>query len=152
MKDNRGVSLIELVVVMIILALIAAFAFYNGFQSIEKSEATELYVEMTNLMNAVQGVMAQREFDEGGEGWIVENGFSEDGDSGDNGWFNVYGMGDPRYETSNLRKKLNLDTIKRNYRVNYDTGEVELSTPVEVLGSYVRSYDSVRALAESNKI
>lgn len=152
MEDNRGVSLVELVVVMIILVLIAAFAFYNGYQSIEKTEATEIYVEMSNLMKAVQGVMAQKEFDEGGEDWIIENGFSEEGDSGNNGWFNVYGVGDPRYGTSNLRKKLNLDTIKRNYRVNYDTGEVELSTPVEVLGRYVRSYDSVRALVESDKI
>ncbi len=61
-------------------------------------------------------------------------------------------MDEPGYEESTLRKKLNMDTIKRTYLVNYDTGEVVLSSPVEVFGNSVRTYDSLRAIVESDKI
>lgn len=152
MKSNRGVSMLELVIVMIIMVMIAAFAIFNGSKSIDQAEATELYVEMSNIQKAVNGVMFQRELESGDDNWIVDNGYVETGDTGTNGWYYIYGIGEPAYETSTLRKKLNMDSIKRTYRVNYTTGEVELAKPIEVLGSYVRSYESVRALVESDKI
>ncbi len=47
MKNNHGISIIELVIVIIILIIIAGIAIFNGTNSIQKAEATELYVEMT---------------------------------------------------------------------------------------------------------
>ncbi|MBQ9314697.1 MAG: hypothetical protein IJ220_06900 [Clostridia bacterium] len=152
MEKNKGISMIELVIVIIIMILIASFAIFSGINSIQKAEATELYAEMSNLMKAVNGVMVQRELERGGSDWIVKNGYCESGDNGTNGWFTVYGVGDSHYEESNLRKKLDMDTIKRNYMVNYDTGEVVLSTPIEIFGNSIRTYDSLRALVESDKI
>lgn len=152
MKKNHGISMIELVIVMIILILITGFAVFNGTNSIQKAEATELYAEMTNIIKAVDGVMLQKELENGDDNWIVENGYCESGDTGSNGWFVIYGMEDSGYEKSTLRGKLNVKTIKRNYIVNYETGEVMLEKATEVLGNSVRTYDSVRALVESEKI
>ena len=152
MKNNQGISLIELVIVMIIIALIASFAIFNGSSSIDKAEATELYAEMTNIKKAVSGVMVKRELESGDSNWIKENEYCEQGDTGADGWYSIWGIDNENYSQSKLREKLGMSIIKRNYLVNYDTGDVILATPVTILGTSVRSYESVRALVESNKI
>jgi len=148
MKKNSGISMIELVIVMVILLIIATLAIFNGTNSIQKAEATELYEEMTNMKNAISGVILQRDLEGGNEAWLEEY-YDE---SLGNDWYLIYGMGESGYETSNVREKLDMDTIKRNYMVNYETGEVMLSTSVEVFGNQIRTYDALRALVESEKI
>lgn len=152
MKKNNGVSMIELVIVIIILVLIAGFSVFSGRQSIEKAEAMEIYVEMNNIIKAVNGVMTQRELEGGDDNWIIANGYCESGDSGDKGWFEIYGMDNPKYEESTLRNNLNMDVIRRSYDVNYDTGEVILHEAVELYGNKIRTYESLKALVESDKI
>lgn len=149
MRSNKGVSIIELVIVMIILILIAGFAVYNGAESVEKAEATEIYIEISNMHKAVSGVIVQKDMEEGDAEWLKSY---YDKDLGNN-WYEIYGQGmSGEYLSSNVRKNLKMDTIKRNYIVNYDTGEVMLSSPVSLFGSSVRTYDSIRALVESSKI
>lgn len=148
MKNNKGISMIELVIVIIIMILIASFAIYNGTDSTEKAEATQIYTEITNVMKAVNGVMLQKELESGDDEWLKDYYDKELG----NGWYEVYGMNDSGYSSSEVRKKLSLDEIKRNYMVNYETGEVMLSKPTEVLKSTVRTYDSIRTLVQSGKI
>lgn len=148
MKNNKGISMIELVIVIIIMIMIASFAIYNGTNSTEKAEATQIYTEITNVMKAVNGVMLQKELESGDGEWLKDYYDKEIG----NGWYEIYGMNDSGYEASNVRKKLSLDEIKRNYMVNYETGEVMLSKTTEILNSSVRTYDSIRALVQSNKM
>lgn len=149
MRENHGVSLIELAIVMIIMIMIAAFAFFSGTNSIEKADATELYAEMTSLKNAVAGVMVQRELEEHEEEWITSY---YDATTAEEDWYWIFGMNNPGYASSQVRKKLNMDSIKRDYLVNYETGDVKLKEPMEVLGSTVETYESVRSLVESDKI
>ena len=148
MKSNKGISMIELVIVIIIMIIIASFAIYNGTNSTEKAEATQVYTEITNVMKAVNGVMLQKELESGDSEWLKSYYDKEIG----NGWYEIYGMNDPGYDASNVRNKLSLDEIKRNYMVNYETGEVMLSKTTEILNSSVRTYDSIRALVQSSKM
>lgn len=148
MNNNHGITIVELVIVMIIMILLVSFAVYSGIDSVGKAEATELYAEMNSLKNAVGGVMTQKFLLSGDDEWLK----SYYDESVGNGWYLIYGIGDPGYESSSVRKKLEMDSIKRNYMVSYESGEVMLSVPAEVLGVSVRTYDSVRALVESEKI
>ena len=148
MSRNHGISLIELVIVMIIMILLVTFAVFSGMDSVEKAEATELYEEMHNMKNAVNGVVAQKILLDEDDEWLKSYYDASMG----NGWYIIYGMENPGYETSTVRENLNLEMIKRDYMVSYESGEVMLSVPVEVLGTSVRSYESARALVDSGKI
>lgn len=148
MNKNHGISLIELVIVMIIMVLLVTFAVFSGMDSVEKAEATELYEEMYNMMNAINGVVTQKILLNEDEEWLK----SYYDESLGNGWYVIYGMENSGYEASSVREKLNMEMIKRDYMVSYESGEVMLSNPVNVLGASVRSYESVRALVDSGKI
>ncbi len=141
MKTNRGISLIELVIVMIIMILIISFAVYSGIDSISKAEATELYEEMNSMVSAVNGVMVRKELGEYDDTWLA-NYYNEDLQ---NGWYLIKA-------DSNKSQNLGVDSLKRNYLVNFETGEVILETPVVVLETEVQTYDSIRRLVESDKI
>ena len=146
MKHNSGVSMIELVIVMIIMIIIASVAIFSGRDTIDKSEAMELYSEISNMKKAVSGAIAQYELEAGGDDWFEKNGFYADETSGEqNDWHNVKKNG-------TVKDKLNMESIKRNYLVNYETGDVMLEEAEDMLGSKVRSYDAIRKIAESNKI
>ena len=151
MNNKRGVSLIELALVMIIMIIIAAFAIFNGSNTVDKAEATEIYEEIDNMVKATNGVIIQKELGNYDDEWLKDY---YDVDLGNN-WYLIYGakgLGESNYANSNVRKNIGMDTIKRDYRVNYDTGEVMLHQPIQVLGSTVQTYESIRALVNSNKI
>ena len=128
--------------------LIVTFTVFNGSESVDKAQVTEIYLEMTNMMKAVDGVILQMQFESGDESWLSK---FYDEDMG-NGWYLIKGMNTEGYESSNVRNNLNMDTIKRDYLVNYDNGEVMLSKPVNVVGGTARSYKAIRALVESDKL
>ena len=68
-------------------------------------------------------------------------------------WYEIYGMDKgEQYYNSNVRKNLDMDTIKRSYKVNFTTGDVKLSQSLKLLDTTVSTYDEIRALAESDKI
>lgn len=150
MNSNKGISMVELVIVIIIMILIAGFATFGGKSSLEKAEATEVYGEITNVKKAVNGVIAQMELEDGDTDWL--NGYYDRVVNKDEGWYEIYGINQDGYQNSLVRDKLNLDSIKRNYMVNYETGEVMLSEATTILGRNVRTYESIRAIMESDKI
>lgn len=141
MKENRGISLIELVIVMIIMILIISFAVYSGIDSIGKAEATELYEEMNSMVSAVNGVMIKKELGEYDDAWLESY---YDVDIG-NGWYLLKGG-------SSKAENLGIDILKRNYLVNFESGEIMLENPATVLDTKVQTYESVRRLVESDKI
>lgn len=141
MKENRGISLIELVIVMIIMILIISFAVYSGIDSIGKAEATELYEEMNSMVSAVNGVMIKKELGEYDDAWLESY---YDVDIG-NGWYLLK-------SGSSKAENLGIDILKRNYLVNFESGEIMLENPATVLDTKVQTYESVRRLVESDKI
>ena len=147
MKSNKGISLVELVIVMTIMILLVSFTVFKGIDSINKSEATELYEEMTAIKNAVGGIMTQKIVGEYDDEWL-KSYYNEDVG---NGWYEIKSTKEAG-ASGDLAEKYEVDTIRRNYLVNFETGEVTLSKSIEILGTSVRTYESIRALVESNKI
>ena len=137
MKSNKGISLVELVIVMIIMILLVSFTVFKGIDSINKSEATELYEEMTALKTAVSGIMTQKFVGEYDDEWL-KSYYNEDVG---NGWYEIKSTKEAG-ASGDLAAKYGVDTIRRSYLINFETGEITLSKPV----------DSVRALVESNRI
>lgn len=150
MKKNQGISLIELVIVIIILILIAGFAVFNGRNTIEKADATELFAEMTNMKKAVSSVIIKKDLESGDDNWLKD--YYDEVVNKDKSLYLIYGMDNNKYKSSNVRKNIDMDVIKRSYIVNYETGEVTFSEAIEVLGNSVRTYDSLRAIIESEKL
>ena len=148
MKWNHGITIVELVLVMIIMILLVSFAVYSGIDSVGKAEATELYEEMTSMKNALVGIVTQKEILDGDDAWLSSYYNADMG----NGWYIVRASNELESGEVDLSSKYEVDLIKRSYMVNFDDGDISLLTPVEVLGSSVRSYESVRALVESDKI
>lgn len=147
MKNNKGISLVELVIVMIIMILLVSFTVFKGVDSISKSEVTELYEEMTALKTAVGGIMTQKFIGEYDDEWLKDY-YNEDVG---NGWYEIKSTKEAGVN-GDLATKYEVDSIRRSYLVNFETGEVTLSKPVEIMGTSLRSYESVRALVESNRI
>lgn len=148
MKWNHGITVVELVLVMIIMILLVSFAVYSGIDSVGKAEATELYEEMTSMKNALVGIVTQKEILDEDDAWLSAYYNKDMG----NGWYIVRASNELESGEVDLSSKYEVDLIKRSYMVNFDDGDISLLTPVEVLGSSVRSYESVRALVESDKI
>ena len=153
MSSKKGVSLIELVIVVITLIIIASFTVFSGKDSIEKAEAAEIFSEITNVKKAVNGVIVQMDLEDkyNDEEWLSKFYNIKDSD-----WYEIYGMDmEDEYHTpksNDVRKNLDLDSLKRSYKVNFTTGDVKLSKPINILGEVIESYDEIRTLVESNKI
>lgn len=148
MKKNHGITIVELVLVMVIMILLVAFAVYSGIDSIKKAQATEIYEEMNSMKNALGGIMTQKMIEDQDDTWLA-NYYHEDNG---NGWYKVKAANEVSGSEVDLSSKYGVDSIKRTYLVNFEEGDISLASPVEVLGSSVRSYESVRALVESDKI
>ena len=152
MKNNRGISLIELAIVIIILIIIAGLAVFSGKESVDKAEVTEIFAEVSNIKNAVNGVIVQMNLEEkeNDSEWLKK---FYDTTTSEASWYEIYGMDKgEQYYNSNVRKNLDMDTIKRSYKVNFTTGDVKLSQSLKLLDTTVSTYDEIRALAESDKI
>ena len=64
-------------------------------------------------------------------------------------WYTIYGMNDSRYD-EDILDNLGVDELKRNYLVNYETGEVEfLDGPVKIDEYEINSYEDMKTLMES---
>ena len=148
MKKNHGITIVELVLVMVIMILLVSFAVYSGIDSIKKAQATEIYEEMNSMKNALGGIMTQKMIEEQDDTWLANYYHEVTG----NGWYTVKATSEISGSEVDLSSKYGVDTIKRTYLVNFEEGDISLASPVEVLGSSVRSYESVRALVESDKI
>lgn len=165
MKSEWGVSLVELVVVIIIIVLIATFAVLNGRDTLDKTDALEVYAEMNAMKESVNSVMAKQNME---DGFVLEAGkyydkkllassdYSPSEMYGKNvtdhelDWYLIYGKEASDYDSSTVHTYLGLDSINHTYIVNYTTGEVELLKPITILNTTVRTYDEVRALVSNS--
>ena len=163
MKSEWGVSLVELVVVIIIIVLIATFAVLNGRDTLDKTDALEVYAEMDAMKSSVNSVMAKQSLDDDflleaqkyyDEMFVPAPGYAttygKNVTEHLNDWFIVLGKEESGYDASEVRNYLGLDAINHTYIVNYTTGEVELYRPVTILNTTVRTYDEIRALVSNS--
>ena len=160
MKNNLGITLVELVVVIVILLIIATFAINSGVDTLDEADVTEVFVEMTSVKSALSSVALKKEIEP--QLQIVEGEYYDATFTplagvtyGDNvlgsqeKWFVIFGIDNQEeYKSSSVREFLGLDTLNHTYIVNFETTEVELLKPVTIKDLEVRTYKQVRELAE----
>ena len=167
MKNQLGVTMIELVIVLIITLLIATVAITSGQKTLTEADVTEVYVEMSSMQKTINTVMLQLEMNsdltlEQGKHYDMDFDsamdpsvtYSDDVLFNSEDWYVIYGVAADKatekriYENSEVREVLGLDSINHTYMVNYETGKVELLRPLVIDGKEVRTYEQVRSVAE----
>ncbi len=162
MKNNLGVTMIELVVVIVIVLMIATFAINSGKDTLTETDVTEVLVEMTSVKNALKALALKQEVTENfqiSKGELYDEEFiSATGVSyGDNvlgnqqDWYIIYGIDVDDvdlYKNSKARENLGLESLNHTYIINFKESDVELYRPVTLENRKVRTYDEVRELAE----
>ena len=141
MKNQKGVSLFEVVIAIIILLIIACFAIFNSRDSAPKAKAAELYSEMKSVEAAIDYVrmeMATREDFE-----LIVNEHYDELAAG-----NLY-----RINSNGLAADfLGIKGLKRDYLIDYDTGHFELVQGVNIKGITVTTIDEVKSFLNSNNL
>lgn len=173
MKNQKGVSLIELVIVLVILLLLTAFAVYTGTESTNQALVTEVYTEINSMRVATNSIKIKKELN---SNFIMEEGihfdkklsdvmtkeelknnYNIDIDEGFDELYLIYGMdeygmADNKYNNSNIRTNYGLDSIKHTYLVNFKTGKVELLKSLTLANKQVRTFEQIRALVDDGEI
>lgn len=160
MKNNLGITMIELVIVVVIILIIASFAVASGRETLNEADISEVFVEMTSVKTAINGVIAKQNMDDDFE---IEQGKQYDATftpatgvtysdavlGNQDKWFIIFGRdNEGAYDASDVKDFLGLDAINHTYIVNYETVDVELYKPVTIGNIMVRTYEEVRGLAE----
>lgn len=161
MKNQLGITMVELVIVIVIILIIATFAVTSGRKTMDQADASEVYFEMNAIKEAVNSINAKRNFDENfalahGEHYDAEFIPAPDVTYDSyvtlypDDWYIILGKDDGEpYASSEVRDWLGLDSINHTYIVNFETGKVELYRPVKILNKTVRTYEEVRTLLEN---
>ena len=151
---NKGITMIEMVIVVIILILLAIIAIYTSRKPSLEAEAAVIYSEIKAVRTGVLKI--QQEYNLGicdyTSGEHYNSVLLDETDTVVPNWYVIYGMDNPKYSEEVL-ENFGLDELKRNYKVNFETAEVEfLNGPVE-LGEYeINSYEDMVTLMESGVI
>lgn len=171
MNNKKGVSMIELVIVIIVLLIIATFSVFSGREAIEQAEATEVYVEMNSMREAVNSINLKKELNENfketkgehydkkaselnpsEENFEIEYGITIESGDFENLYI-IYGMDElEEYNKSNVKESYGLDSIKHTYLVNFEKGKVDLLRQITVANRKVRTFEQVRALVDEGEI
>lgn len=153
--SKKGVTVIEMVVVVVILILLAIMAIWSAQRPSAEAEAAVIYSELRSVYLGVSKIKSEYEsmtIDEytAGEQFCEE--YKEDGEAVE-GWYVIYGLDDVTKYDENVLNNYGVAELKRSYKVNFDTGEVEfLNGPVKVGEYEVNSYDQIKQLMDSGVI
>lgn len=173
MKNQKGVTMIELVIVLVILLLLTTFAVYTGTESTNQALVTEVYTEINSMRSATNSIKIKKELN---SNFIMEEGihfdkklsdvmtkdelknnYNIDIDEGFDKLYLIYGMDEygmsgDKYNNSDVRKNYGLDSIKHTYLVNFETGKVELLKSLILDNKEIRTYEQIRALVDDGEI
>ena len=146
MNNKKGVSMIEIIISIIILLIIAFFAVYNSRNSVGKAKLAEVYSEMISVQNAVEYVKSRM---------ITENNFAlEEGvhyddevTVNDKEYKWIYGY--LNHDACPSAENLGLNSLKRDYLIDYDDGDFMLKDYVDIQGIQVRTLQEVNSLRNS---
>lgn len=169
MKNNKGITMIEMVIVIIILILLAVITVWNTRSSYLKAEGANIYTEFVQLRKGAemlltfyntgsledyqQGVHYCTKYeDSNGKTWFTLYGQDELGQT----WYNARDAESPD-KGKNIFKAVKdawgLDELKRSYDVFISDDKVEIKFSdnryVEINNYKVYSYDDIKVLQES---
>lgn len=149
---NKGITIIEMVVVVLILILLAIVALWSSQRVTLESEATIVYGEFKAVHTGVLKINQEYNLDIIEDYTVGEHFNSSYTDDNGKKWYVIYGMNDSHYD-EDIIKNLGLDELKRNYKVNFETGEVEYLDGYVKVGEYeIDSYEDIQTLMESGAI
>ncbi len=160
MKRNSGVSMIELVVVVIIIMMIAAFAISSGSETLNEADVTDVYVEISAIKDVANSIILTKDMD---DSFVLQQGkhydipfvaasgvtYGTNVTSHTEDWYIILGIEKEGYNTSVVKDTYGLESVKRSYIINFETGEVELYEPLTIENTSVRTYDEIRRVAEN---
>lgn len=152
---KKGITMIEMVIVVIILIILAITALWSSKKINLEAESAVILSELKAVYTGVLKI--KQEYD-------LEN--FEDYESGEHynalltdeldnivpDWYVIYGINDVRY-SEEIMKNLGVDELKRNYKVNFNTADVEFLDEPLILDKYqINSYEDMKTLEESGVI
>jgi len=137
MRKSKGISLISLVITIVVIIILIGISIYNGIgKNISETGNTMDYNEIFEVSNAVNERSLLNRLNSNAYRLIGQTGVFDvdmEIESGDEiiqiqreyttleGWYKI---------TPNDMKDLNLEKVRRDYLVNYSTGEVVSMAPI----------------------
>lgn len=136
MKNQKGITLITLVITIVVMIIIAGVATYSGIESLGSAKATAFIQELEMIQAKVNVIYEKRKtnseekeyYDKLGQDITVINEETLSqvlGESSKEGF---------RYFSKKDLSSIDLDDIKQNVIINYDTCEVVSITGIEIDG------------------
>lgn len=126
MRDERGITLISLVITIIVLLIIAGTATYSGMESINKSLKIAFISEMETIQSKVNNIYEKGKLSQEDKEYY-ENLGQELSVVESQTLSKILGNSTPdgfRYFSTEDLKNLELDNITQNVIINFDTREV----------------------------
>lgn len=152
---NRGVTIIEMVIVVIILILLAIIAIWSSRSTSVKAEAAVIWSELRAVHAGVLKIKQEYDleiFEDYVQGQHYNAPYTDASDNIVPDWYVIYGLDDVRY-SEEIMENIGVDELKRNYKVNFKTAEVEfLDGSVTVDGYNINSYEDMKTLMDSGVI
>ena len=141
MKNNKGISMISLVITIVVLIIIAGVTiYYGGIQNIDEATNVDAYTEALNISDAVvsRGFFnrtnsAKYPFE--GTPLTEDTAMEVNGKVYGEGWYLL---------TPEDAAKLGLENIKKEYIINYLTGEVVSITPIYIGDDVLYALDELK--------
>lgn len=136
LKNQKGITLITLVITIIIMIILAGVVIYNGMESINTSRKLAFISELEMIQAKVNVIYEERK--ESNEKTEYYNLIGQDISNVDKVHLNeVLGQTNKdgfKYFNSSDLKKLDLDNINQEVLINYDTREIISLTGIEIEG------------------
>lgn len=129
MKGNKGISLITLVISIVIMIILAGITIYYGIQqNIDTAYESDRYTEMINISEAIkQRALTNRidptRYEYVGTPLTASSAKVINDITYADGWYLI---------TPEQTQELSLESIEKDYIVNYSTGEVVSIEPVVI--------------------
>lgn len=136
MKNQRGITLVTLVIIIIVMSIIVGVVTYSGFESIKSARITTFIAELEMIQAKVNVIHEKTKTSDKEKEYYNNLGkdittVNEDillqilGESSKDGF---------RYYSKSDLEKLDLDNINQDVIINYDTCEVISITGIEIDG------------------
>lgn len=136
MKNQRGITLITLVITIILMCIIAGVATYSGLETIESAKVTTFTTELEMIQAKVNVIYEKRKTSDAEKDYY--NSLGQDISAvNEQTLLQVLGEDSKagfRYFSKEDLKLIDLDDIKQEVIINYDTREVISLTGIEIDG------------------
>lgn len=149
MKNQKGISLFEVIIAIIILLILAFFALYNSRNSVGQAIATDVYSEMKSVEAVVEFVNSNMVMD---DSFVLQGGKHYDEKVEDKvDTYIIYGKVNAN-KLDTAASSLGLENLKRDYIVNYKERRFELKDAVDIQGTKVKTLADVNELINSGNL